>query len=56
MQTKLECFYVTYKHSQRKTRKDLRWFEETFVVISGEEQLLQPEKFAVAVHTDEVRC
>ena len=48
---------LTHTHvSQSKPRKVLKWFEDIFVLISGEDQLLQLEEFAVVLHTDDVSC
>ena len=40
--------------SQSKKRKQLKWFEEVFVRVSGEDQPIQVDQFATAIHTDHV--
>ena len=40
--------------SESKKGKVLRYFEEIFFYISGEDQLIQVDEFATALHTDDV--
>ena len=37
-------------YSQNKKRKILRWFEQTFASVSGDDQLLQLDEFTRALH------
>lgn len=38
----------------RKGKSTLKWFEEIFVCILGEDQLLQMDQFATFVHREDV--
>lgn len=38
----------------RKGKPTLKWFEDMFVCISGEDQLLEMDQFAMFVHTEDV--
>ncbi len=40
--------------SQSKKRKLLKWFEEVFIHVSGEDQPIQVDQFTAAIHTDQV--
>ena len=40
--------------SQNKKRKILRWFEQTFDSVSGDDQLLHLEEFTRALHINGV--
>lgn len=40
--------------SQSKKRKLLKWFEEVFVRVAGEDQPIQVDQLATAIHTDHV--
>lgn len=40
--------------SQSKKRKLLKWFEEVFVRVSGEDQPIQVDQLATAIHADNV--
>lgn len=48
-----ECLFHMY--SQSKKRKLLKWFEDVFIRVSGDDQPIQTEEFAAAIHLDHVR-